>query len=175
MSGPGADDLVQIELLDVSIETVRFAQRHHDALIRELELITLGPDQLAAAEMADLRADEARLRELFATFRPLVEDQLAAASPSESPAERDLELLVPADVAELADEANAVFDRLEDRCGGGSLLLARPPRLSSGFRRWFLAQMADQARGGQPESWPRWWASHGDGSSPVPSEDPQAP
>ena len=83
------DREVPIRLIGVPIDTVRFAQRHHDALVRELELIILGPDQepSAGVDRAALRADEARLRVLFAVFRPMVEAELAAAANPEAPAE----------------------------------------------------------------------------------------
>ncbi|HEY6533252.1 MAG TPA: hypothetical protein VIY72_13165 [Acidimicrobiales bacterium] len=166
MTPPGSAATLSVHLLGVPAATLRFAQDQHDALLRELELITMGGDG-GEADVATLRSQLVDLRAIFTTFRPMVDHQMGERGAGSPDPTLDLTLVLPADLADRADEGNELFDRLEARCGG-QLLLARPPALASGFRTWFLSQVSCQLRGGATVSWPTWWAEHGDGSEPVP-------
>jgi hypothetical protein len=159
----------RVHLRGVPAVTLRFAQDQHDALLRDLALTTLGAelDDVDGAELAALRSDLVALREVFATFRPMVATLVGERDGTSSEV-YDLALDLPAGLAARADRGNELFDRLEARCGQGLVLLARPPVLASGFRRWFLLEVATQLRSGPATAWPMWWAVHGDGSAPVP-------
>ena len=161
--------------------TLRYAQEQHDALLRELELLTLGaaPDDTRVddtragdtradgtePELSVLGADLADLKDLFQTFRPMITRQTDPDDASSTI--YDLTMEVPPAMADRADRGNELFDRLEALCGG-LLLLAPPPALASGLRRWVLLQVAGQLRGADPEPWPAWWEAHGGGSPAVP-------
>jgi hypothetical protein len=159
----------RVHLRGVPAVTLRFAQDQHDALLRELALTTLGAelDDVDGAELAALRSDLVALREVFATFQPMVATLVGERDGTSSEVV-DLTLDLPAGLAARADRGNELFDRLEARCGQGLVLLARPPGLASGFRRWFLLEVATQLRSGPATAWPTWWAIHGDGSAPEP-------
>lgn len=176
-AGVGTTD---VHLVGVQAATVRFAREQHDAMLRELELLTLGaaPDDASRTEMAELRSDLAELRLILATFRPVLARQLAAAEQGRDGPDHvegsvshgihdgihDLVLPMSADLAERADEGNELFDRLESRCGG-RLLLPPPPALARGFRTWFFEQIVSQLLGGMAVAWPTWWTANGDGSA----------
>jgi hypothetical protein len=173
MTAADAAGTIGVHLRGVPAATLHFAQDQHDALLRELALMTMGVelDDVDGAELVALRSDLVDLREVFATFRPMVTTQVGERDGNSSEV-YDLTLELPAGLAARADQGNELFDRLEARCGQGLVLLARPPVLASGFRRWFLLEVANQLRSGPATAWPQWWEAHGDGSAPVPETEP---
>ncbi len=171
---PVAERPVTVRLLGLQAATVAESRRFHDAVTREVELMAKGADDTGVDRSA-LEQQLAAMRDIYATFRPLLEEQVAALLES-GQTEGDAEVVVPLGLARKAREANEVFDWLEAQCDAGTLLTAHPPSLASGNRRWFFEQFIEQSEGRPPVRWPEWWSVHGDGSAPTPPApaDPQA-
>lgn len=151
------------------LEDLRTTQRWDDALLRELQL--MAADDGVDLDRDELREDLADVRAAIGQLRPLLEEALAAALGSGRAAD-EVVLVATPDLLTLAEQADAAFRRVDERCGG-VMLLARPPALARGFREWFLGQFREQAAGRPAVAWREWWSLYGDGSA-LPDEMPSS-
>ncbi|HEV3226285.1 MAG TPA: hypothetical protein VGZ52_05615, partial [Acidimicrobiales bacterium] len=145
------NDLVEVRLLNLPVEVQRQAAEHHDALIREFELIRVSESSASIPARLVTLIDElqARYEGLSDAPRAVIE-----AAIREGAANVDVTYLVPAEVGEAMLQLNDLLEKADEYCRAGEHLvtLATPP-LISGYRRWFIDEFVNQARGRAPEPW----------------------
>lgn len=162
-----AEELVQVRMSRVPVETWQRSSAHVDAIKREFDIM-----------MADLPSGSVphQLIELIQRFEkryggysdPTWEDMYAAAERGDR--EVTLVFTVPRETSEAALQLGEMLDKVDDYCRAGEALLslATPPDLVS-FRRWFLGEFVRQIdKGLSPMTWEEFQRE----DEPVPAAKP---
>ncbi|MGH8946133.1 MAG: STAS domain-containing protein [Acidimicrobiia bacterium] len=149
------NDLVQVRVTRVPVDTWKRSSAHQDAIKREFDIM-----------MADLPTGSVphQLTELIQGFQqrfggysdPTWEDMYAAAERGDR--EVTLVFAVPPETSAAAVELEAMLEKVDAFCREGEdlLSLATPPQLVA-FRRWFLGEFVRQIDHGLPPmSWDQW-------------------
>lgn len=150
-----SEDLVQVRVTRVPVETWKRSSAHQEAIRREFDIM-----------LADLPEGSVphQLLQLIETFRerfrgysdPTWEDMYAAAERGDE--EVTLVFSVPRAASEAAVQLGEMLDKVDEFCRAGEelLSLATPPELVS-FRRWFLSEFVGQIDHGLPPvTWDQW-------------------
>jgi anti-anti-sigma factor len=162
-----SEDLVQVRVTRVPVETWKRSSAHQDAIKREFDIM-----------MADLPTGSLphQLAELIERFQqrlggysdPTWEDMYAAAQRGDQ--EVTLVFAVPHEASAAAVELEDMLEKVDAFCREGEdlLSLATPPELVA-FRRWFLGEFVRQIdQGLPPMSWDQWQRE--EGASPANGE-----
>ena len=125
-------------------------QAHHDALFRELELISIdlegGDDPRGGGPLAELVE---RLYGGFRSQRDSYRDVVAAALASGQPTV-DLETTASPAAVTGAWSYLALLEQADELCRDGTLLTPEPSPAVRSLRRWFVEEMTAQANGAPP-------------------------
>ena len=141
---PVAAGALPVRYPGVPVDGYLDLQAHNDALLRELELISIeleGDDGArVAAPLADL-VDQLYRR--FRGARDSYRDAVAAAQARGEPTV-DLETTAPPAAASGARGYLALLEQADELCRTGILLTPEPSPQVKALRRWFVDQMAAQ-------------------------------
>lgn len=148
------DEAVPVVLRDVPLAVLAQAEDHHDELLREFALISLGRAGDPATDLPDrLRALTARHGERFPGVDGDTERQRALAL-ARGAAHADLSFAVLPAAARQAAELLALLEEADQYCRQGThLLTLAAPANAARLRRWYLTQVIDQVAGRAPVSW----------------------
>ena len=147
-------ELGTVVLRSFPLDVFSEARNHSEALLREFAFIVDGGGDNTELPRRLLDIVN-RVRARGAGLNPGAERAIEGAR-DRGDKSVDFELVVPARMAAGAMEFAALLDEIDDYCQSGELLtLATPPEIRE-FRRWYLHEMARQADGDAPTSWPEW-------------------
>lgn len=159
-------DLRDVRMLELPVQVWAASQEHHDELMREFALMTVG--QADADTGADTGADTVsppvpqRLLRLvddltrrYAGSSDAQREQLFAAAVRGERVIPELRYSLPRAVGPACDELARMLDEADEYCREGEhlLTLATPDDVRL-FRDWYLGQIVVQLEGGPPEPWP---------------------
>ncbi len=142
-SPPGSGS---VQFVGVPVKAFLELQQYNDALVRELELVNIGHDAVAAG-VAPAPDRLARLVEEFsALFRSRSDHYRGLVAAAAARGATTVDFRVRADPSGIA-AAQAYVDLLEaaeDLSRAGKLLTPPPPPYIGSLRRWFVEQLAAQ-------------------------------
>lgn len=149
------DELVEVTLLELPLETLARAQERSDELAREFSHIAETDTETAPARLTALSR---HLRGQYGAHVSPAQDAIAAAM-ERGDEMIDVTFVVPPAAASAVDQLLALLDESDEFCRSGELLtLATPPDLVA-FRRWYLGEFKRQIGGAEPLPWSRYAAS----------------
>lgn len=163
-----APQLHTVRLLRLPVQVWAASQEHHDDLLREFALMTVGWAD-GDVDAADVPLRLLRLVErLTASFGGSSDEQRKALFAAAARGEQELPEVayaLPAAAGPATAELERLLDEADAYCSAGEhlLTLATPAQLRL-FRRWYLRQVRDQLEGAAPEAWPDFVARSGDGA-----------
>jgi len=141
--------LLHVTLGDVPTDLLVAAKRHVDNLLREFALASMGertgttaPVPASLAELIESVVDR------FAEARGEIKRQATAAARAGA-LHTVLELDLPLDVADAAQEYAAALDALDDHSRANRLLTLETPPRQRIFRRWYIGEIVAQLRAAQ--------------------------
>jgi GAF domain-containing protein len=141
--------LLHVTLGEVPTDLLVAAKRHVDNLLREFALASMGE---RTGTTAPVPASLAELIESvvhrFAEARGEIKRQATAAARAGA-LHTVLELDLPLDVADAAQEYAAALDALDDHSRANRLLTLETPPRQRIFRRWYIGEIVAQLRAAQ--------------------------
>ena len=145
-------DVVEIHLVGVPLELLAREQERSDELAREFTYVAASDSDEAPARLLALSQ---HLQGRYGRYMQAVEPEITAAL------ERgdefvDISFAVPREVSATASQLWALLDEADEFCRRGELLTLATPRDIVQFRRWYLSQVIDQARGAEPVTWAKY-------------------
>jgi anti-sigma regulatory factor (Ser/Thr protein kinase) len=143
-------EFVDVQLLSLPVAMFQRARQHHDALIREFALISMGDHASVPGRLLALTQDLQKLFSQEATeFRSAVDEAVHRGDEFINVAMRTPTAAAPAVVGlfEMLDEADRYC-----RDSTALLTLAAPAELLA-VRKWYLGQIVDQLLGGPAVPW----------------------
>jgi hypothetical protein len=150
--GDDAGRPVEVRLLGLPLRLLLAAQEHHDAVLRELQLVEVSATELNVPLPADLErlVDGLGVRHGFARAR---RDREVLEAHEKGLIQIDQTFTThAAGVGRLREVAGLL--NLADNCSEHGLLLTLPrPRLVREFSRWYLDQLLSQVEGRPPTPW----------------------
>ena len=150
-------------MLRLPVQLWAASQEHHDELMREFSLMTLGlEDEDAPGAPVPLRLLRL-MQQLTARFGGTSDrqrEQLFAAAAKDEQEIDDLVYRVPAAAGPALRELALLLDEADEYCRAGQhlLTLATPGELRL-FRQWYLEQFVGQIEGAPPVPWPAFRAA----------------
>ncbi|HWD47736.1 MAG TPA: ATP-binding protein [Actinomycetota bacterium] len=138
---------------EVPVETYLELQAHNDALLRELELISIELEAGSANPAAPLAELVDQLYRRFRGQRDSYRDVVAAAK-ARGQRTVDLQTSAPPAAAGAAQSYLDLLERADELCRAGLLLTPEPPAPVRELRRWFVAEMVAQLRDGATPTLP---------------------
>ncbi len=144
--------LIEVRLLGLPVQVLQRSRERFEELTRELALVAAP----AGSDRGDADPELAHLAEVLerhadAHIRTAqIDIDAALASGVEH---IDAHVKVPASAAQEAAELLEALERADAQCRGGRLLLLAADDDLRRFRRWYLRQHIDQARGAPAVSW----------------------
>lgn len=150
---PAVTSLVPVHLVGLPLDLAARSTEYHEGLVRELMIITLDTrhERIIPTGLKQL-IDGLRGRLAAFTASP---SQDVARAVAEGAATLDVQLNVPAEVADEMAALDRLLDQADDYCRAGEhlLTLAAPTEIKA-YRKWLLAQFTTQIMGGaQPLPW----------------------
>lgn len=160
-------ELITVQLLQLPIDVQVRSSAHHDALIREFQVIRAGePDDKSVPHQLIALVDE-----LTERYAGLGDSQRAVfqAAVDEGHTAIDLSYPVPPEVGPALVRLAELMAEADEYCRTGAhlLTLATPPEAVR-YREWFCGQFVDQIAGAQPVPWPDFVGAY-------PIDDPTVP
>ena len=144
---PDAPDLRTVALCGIPTEAYLALHLHVEDLLREFEIIDLGHHSGAARVPREVHEVTRRILDGYREQRQAAWQQAEAASKAEVD-RLDIELSVPVEAADAAEELAVLFDEADDLARRGVLLtMPLEPRLA-GLRRWMTEELVRQVRSG---------------------------
>ena len=159
MSDAPADGLVEVHICGLPVAAADLAQEHFDELSREFLHLANADEEVRRGVPGQLLALSEALRERFAGLTEANQARLAEAS-ARGEETIDLVYQLPPEVGPAAQQLGELLDEADRYCERGEYLLTlRTPPLALAYRRWYLAQFADQLAGAAPVSFADWQAA----------------
>lgn len=164
-----AGDVVDVHMLRMPVQIWAASQEHHDELLREFSLMTVGlEDESTTSAPVPLRLLRLvqQLTTRFAGTSDAQREQLFAAAVQGQEEIDDLVYRLPTAAAPAARELGSMLDEADEYCRTGRhlLTLATPDEIRL-FRRWYLGQVVGQLDGAAPVPWPDYRATAGGSAS----------
>jgi hypothetical protein len=158
-AGGGAEDLVEIRIVGLTIDAFRRSAEHHDELFREFALILSRDASPGHTVPGRLLALVEELGERYSGFSlgPQAELDAAVAADAESV---DLVYHLPRDVRDACVHFGDLLREADEYCREGELLTLAPPPMAIDFRDWFLEEFVNQIDGRAPMSWDEYVRTH---------------
>ncbi|MFN2506494.1 MAG: hypothetical protein ABR540_20160 [Acidimicrobiales bacterium] len=151
-SGP----LAEVRLIGFPLPLWQRSQEHIDELLREFALIAQSDEASVPRRLLNLVAE---LTAAYAGVSTNVERERDEAI-LRGDTEIDLLYQIPPQASEAVRALGDMLDEADDYCRQGShLLTLQTPPDQLRFRKWFLAEFADQIGGASPTSWPDYAAT----------------
>jgi hypothetical protein len=154
-----------VRLLQLPVQVWAASQEHHDELLREFALMTVGqssPEGQPPAVPVRLLQLVERLTASFGGTGDEQREQLFAAAARGEQVVDELEFVLPAAVGPAAAQLEQLLDEADEYCSAGQhLLTLATPRELRLFRTWYLRQVQDQVAGTPPVPWPDYVAAAG--------------
>lgn len=128
---------------DVVVDTYLQLEQHHEALLREFELISIG-------SLEDPHSANASLIELIAAVRPILAEGLSnfreqiAAARTDNCATSNLTGGTNNDAIAWSRQFTELMKEADALCDSGQLLTAPPAREVRALRAWFIEEMTRQ-------------------------------
>lgn len=145
-------ELVDVLLLNLPVEEFRRSQQYHDALFRELTLLSTGLETDGETVPARLVALVQELTHRYGGFSAEPESRLQEAV-ERNETHIDLHFQVPAEAKAAAIALARMLDETDEYCRSGDLLsLASPPDVRA-FRTRYLDEFVRQIDGEPPRPW----------------------
>jgi anti-sigma regulatory factor (Ser/Thr protein kinase) len=144
-------DLAEVRLIGFPVTLQHRAGAHHDALIREFQLLdATNPDHELPARLVSLSAE---LTSRYGSFGASAQDELAAAR-LQGVEHIDITYRFPPEVGPAAARLGELLDEADAYCRAGVdlLTLATPADLVE-FRLWMLEEITRQVAGNRPRPW----------------------
>lgn len=136
-----------VRLLDVPAATFIRLQLHIDDLLRELEIIDVGHDSEAVLVPTELGKVTRDLLEAYSSTRADAWQQAEAAERAGRDT-LDIEVSLPTEAAEAAEELACLFDRADELARDGVLLTLPTPAPLMALRTWMREELLRQLRDG---------------------------
>lgn len=151
-------ELEEVHLLRLPVQLWAASQEHHDELMREFSLMTMGlEDEDTASAPVPLRLLRLvqQLTTRFGGTSDAQREQLFAAAAHGEQEIDELVYRVPAAAGPALRELALLLDEADEYCLAGQhlLTLATPGELRL-FRRWYLEEFVGQIDGAPPVPWP---------------------
>lgn len=151
-----ADQLVEVELLQLPVPLWSMSQQLFDELMREFALASAQADDDQEHHLPGRLTrliDDLTAR--FGAGTTAQEEELHAAAAAGLPVIERLVYTVPAAAGPASLELGGMLDAVDEYCQEGQhlLTLAAPDDVVA-FRRWFLGAFVTQTAGAAPVSWP---------------------
>ena len=146
-------DLVEVRLLQLSLEEYAHSAAHHDALFREFALILSAEPQAGHELPRRLLAVMEELTGRFGAFTAAPQGELQAAL-ERGDETIDLTFQVPAEAKDAALRLAELLDAADAYCRSGDLLTVAPPPEAVRFRVWYLHEFVAQIEGKPATPWP---------------------
>lgn len=158
MSAPTAGELGTVRLLDLPVQLWAASQEHHDELMREFALMTVGEadtETVHAPVPHRLLRLVGELTRRFSGSSDAQREQLFAAAVRGDEVVDELAYVLPVAAGPACDELARMLDEADAYCRDGEhlLTLATPDEVRA-FRAWYLGEVVRQLSGAPPESWP---------------------
>jgi hypothetical protein len=149
------EGLVEVRLLNLSVDAYQRSSEHHDELVREFALINEARRTDSGAEDLPGRL-LALVDDLTARFAGFSSEPRAALQAALDRGEKHIDLVysVPPAAGPAAAEFDRLLDEADEFCRAGDLLTLATPPDTAAFRRWFLGEFVAQAAGAPPTPWP---------------------
>lgn len=142
-----ADGVVAVRLRGVPTELFVRLNLHIDELLRELEIIEMGEAAGAADGAGELHQVAHALLDRYAHQRESAWQQAELAA-GRRDQRLDLELVLPREAADAADELATLFERADDLSRQDRLLTVAAPADVASLRRWIAGEIGAQLRHG---------------------------
>jgi hypothetical protein len=146
------DDLVEIQIVGMSLPALQDAGEHHDELFREFRLILSrepSPGHDVPRRLLDLIEE---LDQRFSGFSLAQQAELDAAI-ERGDQSIDLVYRLPREVREAVVRFAELLADADEYCRNGDLLTLAPPPEAVAFRNWFLNEFVAQIDGAPPTRW----------------------
>lgn len=159
MTAPTAEgDLRTVRLLQLPVQVWAASQEHHDELLREFALMTVGHtdgDPVSAPVPLRLLRLVDDLTRRFAGTSDEQRERLFAAAAQGVRYVDELEYHLPPAAGPACVQLAHMLDEADEYCRDGEhlLTLATPDEVRL-FRDWYLGDIARQLEGAPPEPWP---------------------
>lgn len=145
-------DLLEVHLLGYPLHLGARATEHYEEVFRELALHV-------SAHPAEQDSVPARvlvmLEQLGRHYQPQQEHELEREEAiARGEAARDMIVHLPPGAGEVGRQIDALMDETDDYCRDGELLTLAPDDDVVAFRKWYLAEVVNQAGGRPPTPWP---------------------
>ena len=141
-------DLHEVRLLGFPIALHARAVEHHEELMREFQLLALGPSDVP-------RRLAALVEEMMASYGSIglapAADREAARARGEATV--DLTYHVPASITDVCLRLDRMLDEADEFCRTDRLLTLAAEADLVAFRRWTLGQFVAQVGGAEPTPW----------------------
>jgi hypothetical protein len=147
-------ELIDVVLVNLPVEDFRRSQQHHDALLREFALVSVGADTGDDTVPRRLLALVRELSAKFGGFSEEPETRLRDAVENKV-ANIDLQFWVPAAAKDAAIALGRLLDEADDFCRRGELLTLQAPADVHAFRVRYLEEFIRQIDGEAPRPWPQ--------------------
>jgi len=152
--------MVEVNLLGIPVVLSQQAREHFDEMLREFVMLSNSDESVrlgAPGRLLELSAELGRrFSALSAANRGAVEE---AAERGEAMV--DVTMHVTPAATEAAVRLGAALDEVDAFCALGThLLTLKTPPGPLAYRRWYLAQVAEQVAGAAPVSFADWQAAH---------------
>lgn len=145
-------DLLEVHLLRYPLHVGARATEHYDEVFRELALhVSAHPAERDSVPARVLTMLERLGRHYQPQQEHEVEREKAIARGETS---RDMVVHLPAGAGEVGQEIDVLLDETDDYCHHGELLTLAPADDVVAFRKWYLAEVVNQAGGRPPTPWP---------------------
>ena len=167
MTAPTAGDLRAVRMLQLPVQIWAASQEHHDELLREFALMTVGSAEHSAhappVPVRLLRLVDQLTRSYAGSSDEQRERLFAAAVHGEQVIDQ-LDYHLPVAVGPACVELARMLDEADRYCREGEhlLTLATPDDVRL-FRDWYLGEIVRQLDGAPPEPWPDFAARAGRG------------
>ena len=153
-----ADQLVEVQLLQLPVPLWSRAHQLFDELMREFALASAqaddGDDHHVPGRLTRLIDD---LTARYSAGSSAQEEQLHAAAAAGQPVVDRLVFTLPATIAEAFLALSDLMDEADQYClEGKHLLTLAAPADVVAFRRWYLGEFVSQIGGAAPVPWPEY-------------------
>lgn len=145
-------DSLEVHLLRYPLLLGARTTEHYDEVFRELALhVSAHPGEQDSVPARVLTM----LEQLGRHYQPQQEHEVEREEAiARGETVRDMVVHVPAGAGEAGRQIDALLDETDDYCRHGELLTLAPADDVVAFRRWYLAEVVNQADARPPTPWP---------------------